>query len=342
MDVALEHSPSVLGYVLPAEEADGLCAAAQTALAAQGSPARPFFYEGLEEHIHRIPESIRSVLNAFKDSSSLCALQISGVRVDPNRCGPTPLSWQEALDCERQALEEAQLALLAASLGEVFAWPTIQRGRMVQNLVPVESDREEQSGHGSVALEWHTEDGFHQDRCRYLALLGIRNPDRVPTTLGTVNDIRLTEHHRSVLRERRFLIRPDLEHLRQLARIAPDSDMLRRAREMYENPEPAALLFGDPESPCLRIDAPYTTAVADDSEAAEALAAIVDELTRAQQDVVVGQGDVLIVDNYRAVHGRRAFLPRFDGTDRWLKRMSVAGSPLSTTTPGASARVLTL
>src|SRR5690606_35818967 len=110
----------------------------------------------------------------------------------------------------------------------------------------------------------------------------------------------------------------------------------------YENPEPAALLFGDPESPCLRIDAPYTTAVADDGEAAEALAAIVDELTRAQQDVVVGQGDVLIVDNYRAVHGRRAFLPRFDGTDRWLKRMSVAGSPLSGTTPGAGARVLTI
>ncbi|WP_329378387.1 TauD/TfdA family dioxygenase [Streptomyces sp. NBC_01351] len=264
------------------------------------------------------------------------------MRVDPGRCGPTPLSWQEALDDGRQELEEAQLALLASSLGGVFAWPTIQRGRMVQNLLPVESDREEQSGHGSVALEWHTEDGFHQDRCRYLALLGIRNPDRVPTTIGTVNDVRLAEGHRSVLRERRFLIRPDLEHLRQLARYAPDSEMLRRAHEMYENPEPVALLFGDPEAPSLRIDAPYTTALAGDGEATEALAAIVDELTRAQRDVVVGEGDVLIVDNYRAVHGRRAFEPRFDGTDRWLKRMSVAASPLSKATAGAEARVLAI
>ncbi|MFJ6862727.1 TauD/TfdA family dioxygenase [Streptomyces termitum] len=263
------------------------------------------------------------------------------MRVDPDACGPTPLSWQEPLDSGRQALEEAQLALLAAALGEVFAWPTIQRGRMVQNLLPVESDREEQSGHGSVALEWHTEDGFHPDRCRYLALLGIRNPDRVPTTLGTVAEVRLTDHHRSVLHQRRFLIRPDLEHLRQLARIAPDSDMLRRARAMHEAPEPAALLFGAPESPCLRIDAPYTTAVAGDDEAAEALAAIVGELTRVQRDVVVGQGDALLVDNYRAVHGRRAFLPRFDGTDRWLKRVSVAAGPLPTA-PGAGARVLAI
>ncbi|MFI0777068.1 TauD/TfdA family dioxygenase [Streptomyces sp. NPDC021212] len=328
----------VLGHLLSTEEADGLCAAARTALAAQGLPANPSFYEGLEEYVPRIPESIRAVLRQFRESPSLCALRISGVRVDPERCGPTPLSWQEALDTSRQDLEEAQLALLASCLGEVFAWPTIQRGRMVQNLIPVESDREEQSGHGSVTLEWHTEDGFHQGRCRYLALLGIRNPDQVPTTLGSVHDLRLAERHRSVLGERRFLIRPDLEHLRQLAEFAPGSEILRRAHEMNENPDPVALLFGDPEAPYLRIDGPYTTALLGDDEAAEALAAIVDELNRAQRDVVVGEGDVLIVDNYRAVHGRRAFRPRFDGTDRWLKRMSVAGTSPAEARAEMSAR----
>lgn len=330
----------VLVRLLSAEEADGLCKAAKTVLTTQGSPANPSFHEGLTGHIHRIPQSLRAALKELRDSPTLCALHLSGVRVDPDRCGPTPLSWQEALDDRRQELEEAQLALLASCLGGAFAWPTIQRGRMVQNLVPVESDRREQSGHGSVALQWHTEDGFHQNRCRYLALLGVRNPDRVPTTLGTVHDVRLTDEHRSVLRERRFLIRPDLEHLRQLAEFDPGSDTLRRAREMYENPEPVALLFGSPEAPCLRIDAPYTTALPGDDQAAEALAAIVDELDRAQRDVVVGEGDVLIVDNYRAVHGRRAYRPRFDGTDRWLKRMSVAGGPLSGAAAGAGARAL--
>ncbi|GGQ73912.1 TauD/TfdA family dioxygenase [Streptomyces pilosus] len=324
--------------LLSAQEADSLCAAAQSALTAQGSPAHPSFYEGLEDHFHRIPASIRHALRDLRESPTLCALHISGVRVDPERCGPTPLSWQAGLDDDRQALEEAQLALLASFLGSVFAWPTIQRGRMVQNLLPVEKDREEQSGHGSVALEWHTEDGFHPDRCRYLALLGVRNHDRVPTTLGTVHDLGLADDLRAVLRERRFLIRPDLEHLRQLAAYAPDSDMLRQARAMHENPEPVALLFGDPDAPCLRIDAPYTTALPGDDEAAEALAAITGELDRAQRDVVVGEGDVLIVDNYRAVHGRRAFRPRFDGTDRWLKRISVAGRAPAPAMAGAGTR----
>ncbi|MEV0689123.1 taurine catabolism dioxygenase TauD [Streptomyces sp. NPDC050388] len=317
-----------------------MCKAAKAVLAAQGSPTKPSFHEGLEDHIHRIPESIRAVLKELRESPTLCALHLSGVRVDPDRCGPTPLSWQEALDDSRQELEEAQLALPASCLGGVFAWPTIQRGRMVQNLVPVESDRYEQSGHGPVVLERHTEDGFHQDRCRYLALLGVRNPDRVPTTLGTVHDVRLTDEHRSVLSERRFLIRPDLEHLRQSAESAPDSETLRRAREMYENPEPVALLFSSPEAPCLRIDAPYTAALPGDDEVAEALAAIVDELDRAQRDVVICERDVLIVDNYRAVQGCRAYRPRFDGTDRWLKRMSVVGDPLSEAAAGAGARAL--
>jgi L-asparagine oxygenase len=29
---------------------------------------------------------------------------------------------------------------------------------------------------------------------------------------------------------------------------------------------------------------------------------------------------LLIIDNRRAVHGRTAFTPRYDGRDRWLKR----------------------
>ncbi|MBK6763531.1 MAG: TauD/TfdA family dioxygenase [Micrococcales bacterium] len=34
-------------------------------------------------------------------------------------------------------------------------------------------------------------------------------------------------------------------------------------------------------------------------------------------------GDLLVVDNDVAVHGRTPFTPRFDGTDRWLQRTFV-------------------
>ncbi|MGE0137021.1 MAG: L-asparagine oxygenase, partial [Ilumatobacteraceae bacterium] len=45
-------------------------------------------------------------------------------------------------------------------------------------------------------------------------------------------------------------------------------------------------------------------------------------------------GDLLVVDNTVAVHGRSPFLPRFDGTDRWLQRTFVVSDLL----PSAAER----
>src|SRR5262249_56017462 len=54
--------------------------------------------------------------------------------------------------------------------------------------------------------------------------------------------------------------------------------------------------------------------------ALEALGAL---LFRALVGVVLRPGDLLIVDNRKAVHGRTGFRPRYDGTDRWLRRCFV-------------------
>ena len=48
------------------------------------------------------------------------------------------------------------------------------------------------------------------------------------------------------------------------------------------------------------------------------------ELERVQQEVVVDPGTLLIIDNYLAVHGRQPFRSRYDGTDRWLKKLPVS------------------
>jgi alpha-ketoglutarate-dependent taurine dioxygenase len=41
------------------------------------------------------------------------------------------------------------------------------------------------------------------------------------------------------------------------------------------------------------------------------------------ESIVLEPGDLLVVDNHAAVHGRTSFTPRFDGTDRWLQRTFV-------------------
>ncbi|HYG65572.1 MAG TPA: arginine beta-hydroxylase, Fe(II)/alpha-ketoglutarate-dependent, partial [Thermoanaerobaculia bacterium] len=41
------------------------------------------------------------------------------------------------------------------------------------------------------------------------------------------------------------------------------------------------------------------------------------------KDVVLEPGEICFIDNFKAVHGRRAFRARYDGEDRWLKRVNI-------------------
>jgi alpha-ketoglutarate-dependent taurine dioxygenase len=61
----------------------------------------------------------------------------------------------------------------------------------------------------------------------------------------------------------------------------------------------------------------------EDEEAAAALARLSAQLEAGLVDVPLEPGDVLVIDNQRCVHGRRPFRPRLDGTDRWLRKVTV-------------------
>lgn len=61
----------------------------------------------------------------------------------------------------------------------------------------------------------------------------------------------------------------------------------------------------------------------EDKEARAALDSLVRAMDEAMIGIALRPGDVLFIDNYKAVHGRSPFKARFDGTDRWLKRINV-------------------
>ncbi len=63
--------------------------------------------------------------------------------------------------------------------------------------------------------------------------------------------------------------------------------------------------------------------IEDDPRAQRAFAALVPALDARLVDIVLEPGDICFIDNRRAVHGRRAFKARYDGGDRWFKRMNV-------------------
>ena len=220
--------------------------------------------------------------------------------------GPTPGNWRA--NPGSTPAHDLWLALLAETAGTAVCWSSLQAGRLVLDVLPVRGQEQAQTGAGSsIELEFHVEDAFDVGRCDVLLLLGLRNAGLVGTTVGVAPLHELGGADLEVLSAPRYLIRPDPEHCGDCGPATGPG-----------TPVPVLSWRGD--QPLLRVDPSYTTPLDDAAAAAfrRLCAAIVGRLT----EVVVRPGDVLVVDNQRAVHGRRPFRPNYDGTDRWLRKMT--------------------
>ena len=262
----------------------------------------------------RLPERLQEFLVGYRRAEPAGGCILRGYRVPADRVGPTPLRWQDAAAAGTAHREEAYLALLGAVLGDLFAFGTLQEGRLVQDLLPTPGQEETKSGNSSRSvLDLHTEDAFHPYRCDYLGLLCLRNDDEVPTSYAELRSDAFEEDHRQVLGQPRFLVRPDETHL-----------VGGEGQPAWLIDQPVPLLFGGPDLPYLLFDDFFAEPLPGDQEAAAAMRALSETLAKAEQDALLAPGDVLFIDNHRAVHGRRPFTARYDGTDRWLKRISIS------------------
>lgn len=118
---------------------------------------------------------------------------------------------------------------------------------------------------------------------------------------------------------------PDPDHASHLAHVTHEAGRIAHAKmqAMIENPPVESVLFGNPVDPYIRIDPQFMKPINLQDKSVAAYERLVERIEQAQRDVVIAQGELLIVDNHRAVHGRRSFQPRYDGSDRWLKKINV-------------------
>jgi Fe(II)/alpha-ketoglutarate-dependent arginine beta-hydroxylase len=287
------------------------------------------FLKDVSVYAHELPRRVRVFLNDFKHlepSPGVCV--ISGYSVDDARIGPTLEHWKERGGVSPTLAEEMLFLLFASLLGDVFGWATQQGGRLIHEVLPIKGDENQQIGTGSKqTIWWHNEDAFHPYRGDYVGLMCLRNPDLVPTTFASVDMLELDAETTRVLFEPRYTISPDESHAaKNGGHAGPTDDTLegayRHIEEMLDNPRPQPVMFGHPRSPYLRVD-PYFMPPPDDGGSLRALDALIRETDSKLSEVVLEPGDFLFVDNYRAVHGRKSFEARYDGTDRWLKRINV-------------------
>ncbi len=305
---------STVTYELSASESRQVTGLVERLIEEYPSPVDHAFVATAADLARSLPDGLVRFLRSFQGAEPAVAAVIRGLPVDDKRVGPTPEHWSAHCDPARTMPEDFYFLLLGSLIGEVFGWSTLQNGALLHNVLPNRAEENDQSGAGSRApLLWHIEDAFHPYRCDYLALMALRNPDEIGTSLGSVRNLKVTQHEREVLWDRRFHIRPDKVHMKGLDVGAPGA-------EFEHSPQPVSILFGDADEPYLRINPPFMTALPGDEEAEQVLADVISRIDESMGEVILHPGDVVFIDNYLAVHGRGSFTTRYDGTDRWMRK----------------------
>lgn len=217
-------------------------------------------------------------------------------------------------DDDHDACPAATRALLrfADDIGRAVGYDREQAGRLIQDVFPVKSrERAQVSTSSTVMLGSHTETAFHPHKPRYVVLLCLRGDSAAATTYADINDI--------------------VTHL-----SAIELDVL-QTDEFVTTVDPSFMSNGEPDASV--VITPITRRsngwvfVYDEllmkgttPRAVAALDVLHRAVKSATRHVVLTSGDLLVIDNDRAVHGRTPFTPRYDGTDRWLKRSLVVTS----------------
>jgi L-asparagine oxygenase len=290
----LEVASAACASIDMASDADGFVAAARRARAA-------------------IPFRLAASLSCLGPAGSPAALVIRGLPV----FGPPATPERPEHARGRQLKAAGLLGIIACALGEPYGFSAELGGLLIQDVVPVRGlEHEQQSVSSRQALTTHVELAFadDNDRADYVLLFCLRadHQRQAATTVSCADSMlaQLPADAIAVLRQRRYRTRIDASFRRGLGEPGP----------LYA--APIAVIQGSPGRPELRVDFAETEGT--DPAAQSALDDLQAAAGRVAVPLALDAGDMLVIDNRRACHGRSSFSPRYDGRDRWLLRTSVA------------------
>ena len=195
-------------------------------------------------------------------------------------------------------------------IGEMLSYEAEGYGRLFQDVVPVKQLEREQTSVGSnTELEIHTEQAFSKLRPDILSLACIRGDIEALTYILPVKMILhdLTEEEKKMLRL-------------HLWKTGVDLSFKLNNNDFIEGDirGPLPIISGDPDDPKLVFDQDLMFGVND--EANNLLKKIIEIYYKKRIQHNLQSGQIILIDNTRAVHGRSPFYPKYDGNDRFLIR----------------------
>jgi L-asparagine oxygenase len=243
-----------------------------------------------------------------KHGSETGFLLIKNIPIDIDSLPDTPPGNNYKIG-EKTMLAKIQSIILNV-FSELIAYEAEGYGRLFQDVVPIQSMAKNQTSLGSnTELEIHTEQAFSKLRPDILSLACLRGDKHALTYILPVKYIidNMTEEENELLRK-------------PLWKTGVDLSFKLNGHEFLEGDVrgPLSIINGDMSDPQLIFDQDLMTGITKESE--EIIQKIVDIYYKHRISHNLCQGEIILIDNRRAVHGRSPFFPNFDGKDRFLIR----------------------
>lgn len=263
---------------------------------------------------------VRRAVESFAAGSTSCgALLMEGLPED-GTLPPTPVH-DDGSRFTTSTITEFTMCAIAAAVGEPVGYAPERWGQLVHNVFPTASEHVP-SQRFRTGLGFHSELSCHSESPDHVLLLCLRQDPARQATTWVLDVGTLVEHLPAVAVD--ALFRPEFAlDLGKLHNIYLSQGT--RIAERGEHRPLIGILAGDRTDPFIRYEpalmTPQTTRA---QQAFDQLAEVIPGLAT---PLVLRAGSALLLDNRRSLHARSTFPARFDGSDRWLRRMMIADGP---------------
>lgn len=258
-----------------------------------------------------VPKRIKNILMHFAKEGSDCGFLLIKNELFQN----IDLRLPKTPDNNNNKIGESTLlayiqSILVNVIGELISYEAEGYGRLFQDVVPVKKMENEQTSIGSnTELEIHTEQAFSNLRPDILSLACIRGDPLAQTYILPVMKIleNVNDDEREMLRLPLWKTGVDLSF------------------KLYQNEfiegdirGPFPIISEDDVDPKLLFDQDLMFGINENADIL--IKKIIDIYYKHRIQHNLQSGEIILIDNMRAVHGRSPFYPKYDGEDRFLIR----------------------
>jgi L-asparagine oxygenase len=254
-----------------------------------------------------LPKRIKQTLVDFhKHTRETGCMMISNI---PLVEAETNINTNTLFDPPMQLYKTQSLFVNAIPYTEMLSYEAEGGGKLFQNIFPKKSMANEQTSLGSTELEIHSEQAFSKVRPDILSLACLRGDSNAMTYILPVNTIlgNMDKEEIELLKSPLWNFGVDLSFK------INNEDFI----DGYKR-GPYPIITGVPEYPLLRFDQDLISGITDRANAL--VKKIIDIYYKHRITYNLKPGEMLLIDNHRAVHGRSQFYPKYDGNDRFLTR----------------------